>query len=270
MTSTHNVRQSRRVGRGGGWGGPAVSLCLPTFLGRAPPLCVALLENCSFRGPPLPPAALFFDCSEQLYAVAGANAVGEAFTITSSVLRVSSSTGAASIVCRVPSQENVVVGEAAFRGRVVPCRAVLWAVLPRMASVRWGGGGVSHPHAKRMGAPPCGQNTPSPNVHTHTTTTQSPVHPWPQTAPIPLHHCCPRVPNVCPSSRPASHPVHPPPFLHAHAVLTACPRSPDRPQRHCAVLRGDHPRHGRDVPVGAKPTGALQCADIPGLHVERH
>ena len=55
-------------------------------------------------------AALSFDCAGNLYAVTGANGVGETFSQAMSLLRITPATGAAVTVCTFPSTERVQVG----------------------------------------------------------------------------------------------------------------------------------------------------------------
>ena len=54
--------------------------------------------------------ALSFDCAGNLFAVTGANGVGETFTQATSLLRITPATGAAVTVCTFPSTERVQVG----------------------------------------------------------------------------------------------------------------------------------------------------------------
>jgi hypothetical protein len=55
-------------------------------------------------------AALSFDCMGTLYAVTGANGVGETFVQPSSLLRINPTSGAAVTVCTFTSTERVQVG----------------------------------------------------------------------------------------------------------------------------------------------------------------
>jgi hypothetical protein len=58
----------------------------------------------------MPPAALSFDCAGNLLAVTGANGAGESFTQTSSLLRVNTTSGAATTVCTFAATDRVQVG----------------------------------------------------------------------------------------------------------------------------------------------------------------
>ena len=58
------------------------------------------------------PQSLSFDCNGNLYAVTGANAAGETFSHARSLLKVSTATGAPTLVCAFTSTDTVQVGVA--------------------------------------------------------------------------------------------------------------------------------------------------------------